>query len=129
VRQVVLWLHLLAAGFWLGGLVFLALVVIALRGDRDLLRSVIGPVGRAFGYGAIVAWILLGATGLVLSDGDWSPTLLTKTGLAALAVVSGAAHVVTGRSKERSLLTVSRSMAGVTFLATLAVFLLATRLS
>jgi putative copper export protein len=129
MSQLVLWLHLLAAAFWLGGLVFLALVVLALSGRRDVLRSVIGPVGRVFGYGAIVAWIVLAATGLFLSRGHWTETLVAKAGFAAVAVASAAVHVVTGRSQKRATLAVSRAMAGLTFVATLAVFWLATRLS
>jgi hypothetical protein len=110
--------------------VFLGLVVVATRQlDRAVFRSVIGSVGRAFGYAAIVAWLLLGITGVLLANGDWSRTLVTKTGFAALALLSAAAHTVTGRSSRHGLLVLSRSLAGVTFLATLVVFWFATQLS
>jgi uncharacterized membrane protein len=81
------WLHLLAMGFFVGGQIMLAAVVVpTLRGgDREALRT----VARRFGWGTLVALAVLIATGVAMAThyGDWgSSTLQVKL---ALVVVTG----------------------------------------
>ncbi len=65
---VSVWLHLLAAIAWIGGMLFMSLVLIPVmrqRGDSQLAASLIGPVGRRF---RSMSWLLLAVlvlTGLV----------------------------------------------------------------
>lgn len=82
------WLHLIAMGFFVGGQLFLAAVVVpALRGveTRPQLRT----IARRFGAGTLVAIGVLLATGTAMAShyGLWgSSTLHVK--LALVAVVA-----------------------------------------
>ncbi|MBX5469363.1 MAG: hypothetical protein IRZ21_05630 [Thermoleophilaceae bacterium] len=63
----ILWLHLLAMAFFVGGQLMLAAVVVPVArrsGDRDALRS----VARRFGVGTLVAIAVLIATGSAMAD-------------------------------------------------------------
>lgn len=136
-----LFLHLLAAAFWLGGLLMLPLAVIpAVRlPEREAGRFVIRRLGWSFAAGAGVAWLLLLVTGVVMARSHLSSlsdlgtthfgrTLEDKSGLAIIALAAAVAHVVTGRSGSRTLIRTSRALALVTLLATLGVFYYATLL-
>jgi uncharacterized membrane protein len=91
----VLYLHLLAMAFFVGGqLVFGLAVVPVLRGegDRERMRS----VARRFGYGSLAALGVLIATGIALASHYrlfHSSTLQWKLGLVALVLVLTAAHL------------------------------------
>jgi len=80
------WLHLVAMGFFVGGQLFLAAVVVpALRGadTRPALRT----IARRFGAGTLVAIGVLIATGAAMASHYrlWSDgTLHVKLGLVAL---------------------------------------------
>ena len=67
----ILWLHLIAMAFFVGGQLMLAAVVVpALRGgDRERLRA----VARGFGAGTLVALAVLAATGAAMAGHfhDW----------------------------------------------------------
>jgi uncharacterized membrane protein len=93
--RIVLWLHLLAMAFFIGGqLVFGFAVVPLLRGDGD--RETLRAVARRFGYGSLVALGLLIITGGALASHFelWSsPTLQAKLGLVALVIVLALAHL------------------------------------
>ena len=136
------WLHLLAAGFWLGGLVMLAIVTVSsLRVlDRPTFRALIRRVGRAFLVGSVLAWAILAVSGLALASarmrglGDltttaFGRTLLAKTGLFALAIVLTLLHTVAGGGTSPMAVRVSRSLSPVIFVLTLAIFYLAVRLT
>lgn len=91
----VLWLHLVAMAFFIGGQLMLAAIVVpVLRGfaDRAPLRS----AARRFGVGTLVAVGVLAATGAAMAShyhrwGD--STLQVKLGLVALVAVLIVAHM------------------------------------
>ena len=89
----VLWLHLLAMAFFVGGQLMLAMVVVpVLRGasDREPMRA----AARRFGVGTLAAIGVLVVTGVALASHHhrWSDsTLQVKLGLVvAVAVLIGA---------------------------------------
>ncbi len=89
--QAVLYLHLMAMAFFVGGqLVFGLAVVPVLRDDpADPGRERMRGVARRFGYGSLVALAVLLATGWAMAShyGLWdSSTLQWKLGLVALVV-------------------------------------------
>jgi uncharacterized membrane protein len=91
----VLWLHLLAMAFFVGGqLMLVAVVVPALRsaGDRAPLRA----VARRFGIGTLAAVLVLIVTGAGMASHlhRWrDSTLQVKIGLVALVLVLIRAHM------------------------------------
>jgi putative copper export protein len=90
----VLWLHLLAMAFFVGGQLMLAgIVVPVLRGrDRESLRA----AARRFGVGTLVAVGVLVVTGAAMASHlhKWSDsTLQVKLGLVALVGLLIAAHM------------------------------------
>jgi len=89
IWQAVLYLHLLAMAFFVGGqLVFGIAVVPALRGDEtDPSRERMRGIARRFGYGSLVALGVLVLTGWAMASHYdlWdSSTLQWKLGLVAL---------------------------------------------
>lgn len=86
--QGILYLHLLAMAFFVGGqLVFGIAVVPILRGDPD--RERMRAVARRFGYGSLVALGVLVATGWAMAshyDLFGSSTLQWKLGLVVLVI-------------------------------------------
>jgi len=65
--ELIRWLHLLAMAFFVGGqLVLVAAVVPAFRGesDRDRLRA----IARRFGWGSLIALVVLLGTGAAMAD-------------------------------------------------------------
>jgi len=139
--MMLLFLHLVAAAFWLGGLILLiVVVVVGLRTlDREAFGRLIRGTGRAFAVGSVLAWAVLAVTGFLLArqhidslsqltTTDFGRRLTVKIGLAGLAVVAATAHTITGRSRSRPVLAASRVLALVAFIATVAVFYQATQL-
>ena len=107
------WLHLLAMGFFVGGQLMLAAVVVpTLRGgDREALRA----VARRFGWGTLVALAVLIATGVAMAThyGDWgSSTLHVKL---ALVVVAGLLVIAHMRLPQ------AHALEGLVFLVSLAI--------
>ena len=70
VETLIRFVHLLAAAYWLGGLLMLALVaVVGTRVlDRDSFRALLVALARSFALGALVAWVLLAVTGYLLAS-------------------------------------------------------------
>jgi len=95
--QAVLYLHLLAMAFFVGGqLVFGLAVVPVLRADPDPERTRIRAVARRFGYGSLVALGLLLVTGWAMAsryDLWGSSTLQWKLSLVALVIVLTLVHL------------------------------------
>jgi uncharacterized membrane protein len=93
--QAVLYLHLLAMAFFVGGqLVFGIAVVPALRGDAD--RERLRAIGRRFGYGTLAALALLIASGWAMAthyDLFGDSTLQLKLALVGLVVVLTLLHL------------------------------------
>ena len=91
--DLVRWLHLLAMAFFVGGqLVLLAAVVPVLRTrDREALRA----VARRFGWGSLVALVVLAVTGSIMAGHfhRWGEQVLhLKLTLVGLAVVLTLVH-------------------------------------
>lgn len=89
--QAILYLHLLAMAFFVGGqLVFGIAVVPVLRGDEaDPAREKMRGIARRFGYGSLVALAILVVTGWAMAShyGLWgSSTLQWKLVLVALVI-------------------------------------------
>jgi uncharacterized membrane protein len=93
--QAVLFLHLVAMAFFLGGQVLLAAAVVpALRGDEN--REQLRAVARRFGWSSLVALAILIATGSAMAShldlwGD--RTLHVKLSLVAVALILVALHL------------------------------------
>ena len=91
----VLWLHLLAMAFFVGGQLMLASIVVpVLRGlpDREPLRA----AARRFGIGTVIAFALLIVSGAAMTSHErkWSDsTLQVKLGLVALVAILIGAHM------------------------------------
>lgn len=95
--QAVLYLHLLAMAFFVGGqLVFGLAVGPVLRSDPDPTRERMRSVARRFGYGSLIALGVLVVTGWAMAshyDLFGSSTLQWKLGLVALVVVLTLLHL------------------------------------
>ena len=95
--QAVLYLHLLAMAFFVGGqLVFGLAVVPVLRGDPDPERTRMGGVARRFGYGSLAALGVLLLTGWAMATHYdlWdSSTLQWKLALVAAVVALTIVHL------------------------------------
>jgi putative copper export protein len=93
--QGVLYLHLLAMAFFVGGqLVFGIAVVPILRQDPD--RERMRAVARRFGYGSLIALAVLVATGWAMASHYdlWdSSTLQWKLGLVAAVIGLALLHL------------------------------------
>lgn len=91
----VLWLHLLAMAFFVGGQLFLGAAVVPVERrapDRERLRA----VARRFGWGSVIALGVLVATGAAMASHyhRWgSSTLQVKLALVALVIVLVLAHL------------------------------------
>ena len=91
----VLWLHLLAMAFFVGGQLMLAAVVVPVlrrSDDREALRA----AAQRFGIGTLVAFAVLIATGAAMATHDhrWSDsTLQVKLGLVVLVAALIGAHM------------------------------------
>ena len=137
-------IHLVAAAFWLGGMIVLAIVaVIAVRTlDRSTFRGLMSRTGRAFAVASVAAWTLIAISGAAmawprlsftlgaLASTSFGHLLQAKTGLAVLAVILTAVHTVAGRRTDsRMALIASRVISPLLFAVTLAIFWLAVRMT
>src|SRR5215213_10241104 len=95
--QAVLYLHLLAMAFFVGGqLVFGIAVVPIPRDDPDPERTRMRAVARRFGYGSLAALGVLLVTGWAMASHEdlWnSSTLQWKLGLVAAVIVLTIVHL------------------------------------
>jgi hypothetical protein len=64
---VIRWLHLVAMAFFVGGQMMLAAVVVPL-GRRSTDRESLRLIARRFGYGTLVALLVLIATGTAMAS-------------------------------------------------------------
>jgi hypothetical protein len=93
--RLVLYLHLLAMAFFVGGQLVFGLAVVPLlrgEGDRERLRA----VARRFGYGSLGALVVLVITGWGLAShfSLWdSSTLHWKLALVVLVILLALAHL------------------------------------
>jgi putative copper export protein len=133
VSDLPLYLHLVGAAIWLGGLLWLAFsTVIAARSlPREQFRTLVRRSGRAFAILSIAAWALIGATGLGFAfQRGWPGLVVLKAILGAAVVIAAAAHVVTGmRTGSRAAIAASRALSGLIFAATLGLFWIGVRIA
>jgi hypothetical protein len=126
MMAVLVWLHLVGAAVWLGGLITLAMaVLVAVRTlPRELFRSFVRQAGWAFAVVSAAAWLLIGASGLLMADQTgWPAPVRTKTAVAGGVLAATVLHVFTGRLSASPLAVVtSRTFALLVFLGTLAIF-------
>jgi uncharacterized membrane protein len=99
VDLVVRWLHLLAAITWIGGMLFIALVLVPVTrrlADPALRSRLIQDTGRRFRTVAWIAVAALVATGLanlwLRPYLVWTPRFQWKAGLVVLALALGVLH-------------------------------------
>lgn len=91
----VLWLHLVAMAFFVGGQLMLATVVVpALRGLED--RGPLRAAARRFGFGTLIAFAVLILSGVAMAThyhrwGD--STLQVKLGLVVVVAILIGAHL------------------------------------
>jgi uncharacterized membrane protein len=91
----VLWLHLIAMAFFVGGQLMLAAIIVPVlrgSGDRESLRA----AARRFGIGTLVAVAVLLVTGAAMAShfDKWShSTLQVKLGLVALVAALIVGHM------------------------------------
>jgi uncharacterized membrane protein len=99
--QAILYLHLVAMAFFLGGQLMLATAVVpALRSaqDRERLRA----VARSFGWGSLIALAILIASGSAMAGhlDLWDEgTLHVKLALVAVALVLVSIHLRYARAR------------------------------
>jgi uncharacterized membrane protein len=112
--QGVLYLHLLAMAFFVGGQLLLAAAVVPVERanpDPERMRA----IARRFGFGSLVALVLLLATGTAMASHYelWdSGTLQAKLGLVALVIALTLVHLRFPRA---------HALQAAIFLATLAI--------
>lgn len=130
---VLIWLHLLGAALWLGGLVTLAVaVLVALRAlPGEVFRLFVRQVGWAFASLSALAWLLIAVTGILMARQlGWPGPVRTKTALASAILAATALHVVTGRlPTSRAAVVSSRTLALLVFAGTLLIFWLGVQFS
>ena len=120
--QSVLYLHLVAMAFFLGGQLVIAVAVVPVERrapDRERLRA----VARRFGFGSLVALGVLLATGVAIAShyGLWDDgTLQVKLALVGLVIILTLAHLRYPRM---------HALQGAILLATLAIAWLGLELS
>ena len=91
----ILWLHLIAMAFFVGGQLMLAAIVVpVLRGREDGVPM--RAAARRFGYGTVAAILVLVATGAAMASHlhKWGhSTLQVKVGLVVLVALLIGAHL------------------------------------
>jgi putative copper export protein len=137
-------IHLVAAAFWLGGMMLLAVIaIIAARTlDKPTFGRFMARVGQAFAAAAVVAGVMIAVSGTAMAwprlgyslsalpRTDFGRLLETKTSLAVLVVALTAVHTLAGRRTDsRRAIAVSRLVSPLLFVVTLGIFWLAVRMT
>ncbi|MEX1038770.1 MAG: hypothetical protein WDZ96_07950 [Acidimicrobiia bacterium] len=93
-----LYIHLVAATVWVGGLILMAGIVPAVRNATDD-RTVIQAVAKRFGVISWTALAVLVVTGItmIMIGFNLSTTLTTKIGLVIVSAALAAWHTVSAR--------------------------------
>jgi len=103
---IVLWIHILAATAWVGGMIFLSLIVVPVeRGVQDpkLRYELVNKIGTRFkylGWGSIILLTITGVYNALQKIGTWDAltntgygrTLLLKLALVFLMFTLSALH-------------------------------------
>lgn len=131
--QVLVWIHLVGASLWLGGLVMLAAAVLVARRTlpRDDFRRFVRATGRTFAGISLVAWLLIGVSGILMADQlGWPQLAVRKAILAGFVVAGTVAHSLTGmHTNSRVLVAISRLLALLILIGTLVLFWQGVRLA
>ena len=136
-------IHLVAAAYWLGGLIVLALVAVVARRnlEPESFRKVMAGSGRTFLAGSVIAWLAIAVSGVAMASShlhnlgelrttSWGNTLEAKTGLAMVAVSLAAVHSVAGgRHRSAGWVRASRFLSPIILIVTVGIFYLALRLT
>lgn len=129
VSDLPLYLHLIGAAIWLGGLVWLGLgTVVAGRAlPREQFRVLARRNGWAFARLSAAAWVLLISTGLGFAfQRGWPGLAVLKVVLSALVLLTAALHIAVAR---RGATTLSRVLSALPLLGTLGLFWIGVRLA
>ncbi|NPB06261.1 MAG: DUF4149 domain-containing protein [Aquificae bacterium] len=97
MRELLLFLHVLLATFWVGGMIFLSLVVVPYLKDKPQIRDeAFQEVGRRFSfYGTFLSLALLFITGMGIThliQGGFRPSILFKLALFFVVVAVSLLH-------------------------------------
>jgi putative copper export protein len=119
--RFILWLHLVAAAVWLGGLITLGALVAAVR-KAGVDRTVLQAMARQFGR---VSWT---AMGIAVLSGAWmaidfldEPMLAVKVGVVALTAGLAGWHQFAARDQSPRVRGILQGLILVSSLATFAV--------
>jgi putative copper resistance protein D len=128
---VSMWIHLLAAITWIGGLLFITMVLVPtlrmpeLRSSALVLLRVTGRKFQRIAYATLVTLVATGTTNLVLKTGSWDamaallPTiygrlLVTKVGLVLIVIALALYHdFVVGPAAARAMEADARGAAAL----------------
>ena len=126
--DVVLWIHLLAMAFFIGGQLFLGIAVVpvfrAQGGSDGPAHDWMVPIARRFGWASLVALAVALVTGAAMASNQnlWQETALNiKMTLVVIAIVLVCLHVFVSKGANRLLQT-------LILLDSLAIVLVATAL-
>jgi uncharacterized membrane protein len=110
--DVVLWIHLLAMAFFVGGQLFLGAAVVpvfrAQGGTDSPAHQWMAPIARRFGWGSLIALAIAFITGAAMASNQdlWRETALNiKMTLVLIAIVLVAQHVFVTKGSNRILQT------------------------
>ncbi len=108
--DVVLWIHLLAMAFFVGGQLFLGIAVVpvfrAQGGSQGPAHDWMLPIARRFGWATLVALAISLVTGAAMASHKhlWSDSAMSaKLGLVAVAIVLVLVHVFVTKGTNRLL--------------------------
>ena len=126
--DVVLWIHLLAMAFFIGGQLFLGIAVVpvfrAQGGSDGPAHAWMVPIARRFGWASLVALAVALVTGAAMASNQnlWQESALNiKMTLVVIAIVLVCLHVFVTKGANRLLQT-------LILLDSLAIVLVATAL-
>ena len=110
--DVVLWIHLLAMAFFIGGQLFLGIAVVpvfrAQGGSESPASDWMRPIARRFGWASLVALAIALVTGAAMASHQdlWQETALNiKMTLVVIAIVLVCLHVFVTKGTNRLLQT------------------------
>ena len=110
--DVVLWIHLLAMAFFIGGQLFLGIAVVpvfrAQGGSDGPAHEWMVPIARRFGWASLVALAVALVTGSAMASNQnlWQETALNiKMTLVVIAIVLVCLHVFVTKGANRLLQT------------------------
>ncbi len=97
LEQFFLWLHVILGAFWVGGMIFLSLVVVPYLKDKPFRAEAFQEVGKRFSlYGTLITLSLLLLSGIanvyLLHGGSFRRSILEKLFLFGIIVVISLLH-------------------------------------